>query len=83
MIIALVLFYIVLVLDFMALYSLYYWKVKVKPGFSFTHKDDQDKIVVSVLIASLCYLAIYYLWYIIAIINHIRLIFKSDRTTIV
>lgn len=83
MVTALAIFYIVLVLDFMALYSLYYWKVKVKPGFSYTHKEDQDKIVVSVLIASLCYLAIYYLWYIIALINHIRLICKADRTTMV
>lgn len=81
MLIMLVLFYIVLVLDFMALYSLYYVKVKVKPGFSFTHKDDQDKLVVSVLITSLVLLAIYYIWYFIAFINHIRLICNADKTT--
>lgn len=81
MVTVLALFYIILVLDFMALYSLYYIKVKVKPGFSYTHKEDQDKLVTSVLITSLILLAIYYIWYFIAFINHIRLICSADKTT--
>lgn len=74
-------FYFILVLDFMALYSLYYVKVKVNPGFSYTHKDDQDKIVMSVLILSLCLLAIYYVWYFIALVLNIKRICNSDTTS--
>lgn len=74
-------FYIFLVLDFMALYSLYYVRVKVNPGFSYTHKDDQDKLVMSVLIVTLCLLAMYYVWYFIAFILNIKRICNSDKTS--
>lgn len=75
-------FFCVLVMDFMALYMLYYVHVKADPGFAYTHAEhDLDKPVLSVMALTIALLVLYYLWYLIAICNNLRQIMLTDFNT--
>jgi hypothetical protein len=80
MLLILLVFYALIVVDFVALYMLYYTKLEVKPGFAFTHKEDRDKATTAVLVFTGIILASYYIWWVLAFVNNIRLIRKQDQT---
>jgi len=74
-------FFSLMVLDFMVLYSLYYVHIKVSPGFSYTHYQELDTTLASVLAISAGMVAFYFLWYLCAFCNSLRLIMKTDMAT--
>jgi hypothetical protein len=74
-------FYCILVIDFMTLYSLYYWRVQIDPGFSYTHVQELDKPIQIMLFISAGLLCFYYIWYFCAMCNNLRLIMVTDLST--
>ena len=81
MLTALFCYYGLLVLDFCSLYSFYFYKTKKDLGFAYTHADKRDKATVAIIVLSAIILCSYYLWYLMALINNVRLIMKQDKTT--
>lgn len=76
------LIYALLVIDFVALYVVYYLYATADPGFSYTHAEhDRDKIVLSVLGYTAMMIAIYYIWYLAAMCKNIKLINRTDCNT--
>ena len=75
-------FYTLLVIDFLTLYMVYYTQVRHHPGFAYTHADDRKGATKALVWLSVILLGSYYIWYVLALINNIRLIWKQDRAEI-
>ena len=73
-------YYLLLVIDFVALYAYYYERVKYDPGFAYTHTEHRDKRTTAIIVISAIIILSYYLWYLLALINNVRLIWRQDKT---
>lgn len=77
MLTALSCYYAMLVFDFCALYAFYFYKTKRDLGFAYTHAEKRDKATVAIIVVSAIILLSYYIWYLLALINNVRLIKKQ------
>lgn len=75
-------FYSLLVIDFGTLYMDYYSQLKHNPGFAYTHQDDRKGATKAIVWFSVVLLGSYYIWFVLALINNLRLIWKQDRSDI-
>lgn len=73
-------YYCLLVIDFVALYTYYNYRLRYDPGFAYTHTEHRDKKTTAIIVISAIIILSYYIWYILAIINNVKLIWQQDKT---
>lgn len=73
-------YFFVLVIAIMILYTLYYQHVTFEPNFSLTHKHDRSIDVTTALYIVIFLLVFYYICYCIAFVQNCRYIKQTDTT---
>lgn len=72
--------FVLLVADFMSVYSLYYYKLRDNPGFAYTR--DRGGATTAVLAITIVLLIGYYLWFLLALICNARLILRQEKSQV-
>ena len=79
---ALVIFYIALVVDFTALYSMFYWDVKSNPGDGeISLNQHQPEKMKPYLLATMIIIGLYYFWFFVSVCRNMVNLRKLDGST--